>query len=136
MSTKRFGGCLCGAVRYSVEWPPIAVATCHCRNCQKQSGSALSLVGVLRRDALKVTGDLTVYEDRAESGATVYRKFCGQCGSPVITDTKAAEQQGIVFIKAGTLDDVSGLAPSTHYWTDSAQDWFAYPEGAVKLARQ
>jgi hypothetical protein len=136
MTTMRVGGCLCGAVRYTTEWPPMAVVACHCRNCQKQAGSALSMVGVLQRDKLTVTGDLTVYEDRAESGAAVYRKFCGKCGSPVITDTKAAEQQGIIFIKAGTLDDVSGLAPATHYWTDSAQDWFVFPDGCVKLARQ
>jgi hypothetical protein len=125
MSKSREGGCLCGAVRYIAEWPPIAVVACHCRNCQKQAGSALSVVGVLQRNALKVTG-----------APAVYRKFCGKCGSPVITDTVAAEQQGIIFIKAGTLDDVSGLAPATHYWTDSAQDWFVFPDGGVKLERQ
>lgn len=136
MTQNRTGGCLCGAIRYSAEWPPLAVVACHCRNCQKQSGSALSMVGVLRRDALQVTGELSVFEDRAESGAAVFRKFCPHCGSPIVTDTAAAERQGIIFIKAGTLDDVSGLAPATHYWTASAQEWFVFPDSGLKLPHQ
>ena len=132
----RHGGCLCGAVRYAVQWPPALVAVCHCGNCQKQAGSALSVVAFLKRDQLKVTGDLTTYEDTAASGEAVYRKFCGKCGSPVITETPSADRQGNIFIKAGTLDDSSGLAPTLHFWTKSAQDWFVFPEAGERLETQ
>jgi len=41
------GGCLCGQVRYSANADPAIVAVCHCKNCQKQTGTAFSvLVGV------------------------------------------------------------------------------------------
>lgn len=132
----RQGGCLCGAVRYETDWPPLAVVGCHCRNCQKQAGSALSVVGVVRRGILRLTGDLTTYQDKGASGQPVYRKFCGRCGSPVITDTPAAEAQDIIFIKAGTLDETADLTPTLHYWTQSAQGWFAFPDGAECLATQ
>ena len=59
----RQGGCLCGAVRYSVQWPPVMVATCHCVHCQKQAGSALSVVAFVKREQLEVKGDLSTYED-------------------------------------------------------------------------
>jgi hypothetical protein len=136
MSGVRKGGCLCGAVRYEADWPPLAVAVCHCRNCQKQAGSALSVVAFLKRGALRVTGDLSIFVDRSETGNAVYRKFCPRCGSPVVTDTDQAKTQGIIFIKAGTLDDTHDLAPTTHYWSERAQDWFVFPDGAARLARQ
>jgi hypothetical protein len=136
LTAMRQGGCLCGAVRYEALWPPLALVTCHCTHCQKQAGSALSVVGVVRRDALQLTGELTTYRDEGASGQPVYRKFCGRCGSPVITDTPAAEAQDIIFIKAGTLDETADLTPTLHYWTQSAQGWFAFPDGAECLATQ
>ena len=132
----REGGCLCGAVRYEAQWPPLMVATCSCKNCQKQAGSALSIIAVLPRDGLKVDGELTTFTDHAESGNVVFRKFCPRCGSPVITDTPAAADQGIIFIKAGTLDEAADLAPTTHYWTCSAQEWMEFPEAGEKLEKQ
>ena len=132
----RHGGCLCGKVRYTAVWPPLATVVCHCKNCQKQAGTALSVVAVLPRHGLQLSGELTTYQDRGASGQPVYRKFCGRCGSPVVTDTPAAEDQGIVFIKAGTLDEAADLAPTRHYWCDSAQHWFDFPAGAERLARQ
>lgn len=135
-ATLRHGGCLCGAVRYSVKWPPVLVATCHCRNCQKQAGSALSVVAFLKREQLEVSGTLSTYEDVGTSGDRVYRKFCGQCGSPVITETPSATADGNIFIKAGTLDDCSDLAPSLHFWTKSAQDWFVFPASGQCLETQ
>lgn len=136
MSEVRHGGCLCGAVRYEAEWPPLATVVCHCRNCQKQAGSALSVVGVLRRDGLRLVGQLTTYQDLGASGQPVYRKFCGQCGSPVITDTPDAEAKGVIFIKAGTLDETADLAPSLHYWTRSAQGWLTLPDDIECLEAQ
>jgi hypothetical protein len=136
MTTKRSGGCLCGAVRYEAAWPPVATAVCHCKNCQKQAGSALSVIAVLPRDGLSVTGTLTTYEDTADSGNPVYRRFCGRCGSPVISDTPGAEAQGIIFLKAGTLDEASDLVPTLHYWKNSAQSWFVFPDGVECLEAQ
>lgn len=112
------------------------VATCHCVHCQKQAGSALSVVAFLKREQLEVKGDLSTYEDTSASGAAVYRKFCGKCGSPVITETPAATLNGMIFIKAGTLDDCSGLSPTLHYWTKSAQDWFVFPQEGDRLETQ
>ena len=132
----RHGGCLCGAIRYTVPWPPKLVATCHCGNCQKQAGSALSVIAFLKREQLEVTGELSTYEDIGASGEAVYRKFCGKCGSPVITETPSATRQGDIFIKAGTLDDCSGLVPTLHFWTKSAQSWFVIPQGGQCLETQ
>jgi hypothetical protein len=48
---------------------------------------------------LEVTGDLKTYEDHGDSGGTVFRKFCPNCGSPVISDIPGLEAQGVRVIK-------------------------------------
>lgn len=132
----RTGGCLCGAVRYRMAWPAKGMVVCHCRDCQKQSGSAFSVVGVAARDDITVSGELATFSHPGSSGQTVNRRFCGRCGSPILTDTQAARDQGIIFFKAGTLDETADLAPDVHYWTQSAQHWFALPDGATCLEAQ
>ena len=136
MVAAREGGCLCGAVRYSVAWPPAAVMTCSCRHCQKQAGSALSVVLMFARDAVEVRGELKTYVDRGTSGQDIWRRFCSICGSPVLTDTPRAERHGIIFVKGGTLDEVTDLKPTAHYWTESAQPWMRYPDGDELVARE
>jgi hypothetical protein len=136
MSEIRSGGCLCGAVRYEATWPPVATAICHCKNCQKQAGSALSVIAVMPRDGLTITGNLSLFEDKGESGLPVWRRFCGSCGSPVTSDTPGAQEQGIIFLKAGTLDDATDLAPTLHYWKSSAQGWFRFADDDVCLEKQ
>ena len=136
MTEIRKGGCLCGAVRYEADWPPIVVATCSCKNCQKQAGSALSVIAILPAAGLRVTGELTTYNDTAKSGKAVYRKFCSTCGAPVVTETPEAAAQGLIFIKAGSLDQADDLTPTVHYWTSTAQHWVVFPETGTKLETQ
>jgi hypothetical protein len=133
---SREGGCLCGAVRYSVAWPPMMIATCSCRNCQKQAGSALSVIAMVAQSSMELSGTLSTYEDKGESGDAVFRKFCGKCGSPILTEVPSASAQGIAIIKAGTLDNSTDVQPSLHYWTCSAPSWMVFPEGGTKLDQQ
>lgn len=121
--SKHQGGCLCGKLRYEFEAEPLMTAICHCRNCQKQAGSAFSVIVGLPADALRLRGEtLAVYQDTGEdSGQPVLRYFCRDCGSPIKSEGAAAP--GLVFVKAGTLDDITWLAPSMAVWCDSAQPW-------------
>lgn len=115
------GGCLCGAIRYSVDGAPLVTAVCHCRHCQRQSGSAFSVMIAVKAKQLTREGDIATYRDRGDSGGEVARHFCPKCGSPLFSTLPAAP--AIVYVKAGTLDDVSALSPGVHLWTSSAQQW-------------
>jgi len=114
------GGCLCGKIRYTLNVEPQICVTCHCKNCQRQAGTALSIIIGVPESAVEITGDVKTYNDTGDSGARVRRQFCGDCGSPVFT---RLEQPGMMFIKAGSLDDTAGLTPSIHCYTKSKQDW-------------
>lgn len=122
------GGCNCGNIRYKIEGKPVIVAQCHCKNCQRQSGSAFSVNLMVKADGVTTTGDLTTYEDRdTHSGNPVYRRFCGTCGSPIFSEL--AQGNGMVIVKAGTLDDPTTLTPAVSVWTSTKWPWVELPEG-------
>lgn len=127
------GGCLCGKVRYSTDADPIFTGVCHCKNCQKESGSAFSVDIGVPKPALTVTGTLKTYTDRGDSGQPLYRKFCPECGSTVLAE--AAVMPDIVMIAAGTLDDTTGVRPGMHLYCSSKQDWTDIPGGVKSFAK-
>ncbi len=128
MSESLQGGCQCGAVRYQIDAKPVALAVCHCTDCQKQSGSAFGMSLVVPRDAFSVSGETRTFTKIAESGHKVDCVFCPACGVRVfhrphkLTDT--------LNVKPGTLDDTSALPPpSLSVWTRSRQPWvWLYPD--------
>ena len=127
------GVCLCGEVDYSVEVELQVFGVGHGKIFQRQTGCAWSVLFVVADDQIKFSGDLTTYEDHADSGNVVYRHFCGTCGSPV--KTSLPTQPGMTYIKAGTLDDTSVLHPQVHFWTDSKQEWVTVDENTPQIAK-
>jgi hypothetical protein len=79
----REGGCLCAEVRYAVESPPMRVTFCHCRFCQRATGSAYLVEPIFPKTDFKVTvGQPAIYKHRSEgSGKIVEINFCRQCGT-------------------------------------------------------
>ena len=82
------GGCLCGKVRYKVSAEPVFAGVCHCKNCQKGSGSAFSVVLAIPSAGLTVTGTLKEYVGRGDSGNATTKKFCPECGSPIAIEAE------------------------------------------------
>ncbi len=115
------GGCLCGKVRYSADAEPAFVGVCHCKNCQKGIGAAFAPVVALPQAALQVQGILKTFNDRGDSGKTLYRRFCAECGSSIMDEAEA--MPGLVMILTGTLDDASWVKPQMEIFCDSAQPW-------------
>lgn len=128
------GQCLCGAVSYELANPPQMMGVCHCRNCQRQAGSAFStLAGVAKAD-FTLHGEPRLYEDRdTDSGNAVERWFCGTCGSPIYSALPGMPDQ--IFLKAGTLDDTSGFKPGFHVWCSTKQDWVALEAGVPTMEK-
>ena len=121
MSSTLEGGCLCGKIRYRVSGDPAMQVNCHCKNCQRQSGSAFSTIMGFPESALSIEGEFKTYDDQGESGESVLRDFCPDCGSPLFS--RVAVAPGLTFIKAGTLDETASFAPAMHLWTKSKQEW-------------
>jgi len=123
------GSCLCGGVHYESNAEPLGTVICHCSHCQKVSGSAFSVNILVPTPSVTWQGSsLASYADKGESGKSLSRKFCRNCGSSLGTEADALP--GTMIIKAGTLDDKSWLKPNMHIWTRSAQPWVRIEEGA------
>ena len=71
------GSCLCGQINLTISSEPMMAGVCHCKNCQKQTGSAFStLAGFPLSDIDFGDSELSMYEDSAtESGSVVKRFF-------------------------------------------------------------
>jgi hypothetical protein len=115
------GGCLCGQISYTADGEAALVGVCHCKHCQKQSGTAFGLVIGVPKAAFSLKGDAKIYHDQGDSGERVDRAFCPNCGSLLTTD--AAVMPDLIFIKAGSLNDTSWVQPTIQMFCDSAQPW-------------
>lgn len=123
MNVMRRGCCLCGQVQVVLRNLPLAIASCHCNHCRKTSGAAFSLVAILPAQAVDLSGEVMAYDDIADSGARISRRFCGRCGSPVETASSITEQQGIRIIKLGLFDEINDLRPSVELFCRSRAGW-------------
>ena len=89
----RTGGCLCGAVRYSVRGDPVHVVRCHCAGCRKESGSAFIVYVWWFVEAFEMSGEISSYDGRG---------FCPCCGSWLLDITHFDMH---IEIRIGSLDD-------------------------------
>jgi hypothetical protein len=122
MTTPLTGGCLCGAIRYTVSAPITELRACHCTHCQKGSGTGASVNAPIPSAAFKLTqGKPKRFTDTADSGRTLYRDFCGDCGSPLYSQRAATPE--LMALRAGTLDDAGNVKITTNIWTRSARPW-------------
>src|SRR5262245_28004692 len=125
------GGCLCGAIRYTVSAPITELRACHCHDCQKASGAGASVNATIPSGAFLVTkGTPKRYSVVAASGRTLHRFFCGDCGSPLFSRRETAPEN--TGLRIGTLDDSSGMRITTNIWTKSSRPW-AYIDTSTKL---
>ena len=119
--TKATGRCLCGAVSYEAEIPdrPVYAGLCHCRDCQRYTGSAFGESLMVPKAGVTLKGELRFYATPTERGSTMERGFCPVCGSGVLCRSPAWEDQYV--LAAGTLDDPGIFRPRINLFTRSAQ---------------
>ena len=113
------GGCLCGAVKYEVKGEPVRVAQCHCDDCRRATGSAFATnVFVKEEDIVVLQGETKSFQHSADSGSTMTKEFCGNCGSQLFGSGSSAP--GIKNIKIGSIDDVGDLKPQIEVFTSKS----------------
>ena len=114
------GRCLCGSVTFELSGSPNKVGACHCRQCQRWSGSVFAVGARFPESAFKLTsGEMKVYRQEI-----MERGFCSKCGSPFIYWYLAEEMAaGNVWISLGTLDEPEQFKPTYHYAVETEMSW-------------
>ena len=126
MQLPQTGGCHCRKIRYEITEAPQQVYTCHCTDCQRITSSAFSIGIVVAGTAFRLSGiEPRGIQRTADSGRVNTRLVCPECGSWICGQPR----DGLVRVRAGTLDDTSWLKPTRHIWTRSKQPWITLPTG-------
>jgi hypothetical protein len=115
------GGCMCGAVRYTIAEKPLAAGLCHCNRCRPQSGSAFSTVIFVHRSAITITGETAVFDDIGSSGLRVLRRYCPRCGSPLTTEADVTPD--VMFVKAGGINSNEWFHPVLELFVGRRRPW-------------
>ena len=121
------GGCACGGVRYRLNSAPIYVHCCHCRWCQRESGTAFALNAMIETDRLTLLkGETEVVPTPSESGKGQIFHRCPTC-KVALWSHYAGSGEAIAFVRVGSLDDPDACPPNVQIYTASKQPWVVLP---------
>lgn len=126
-SILRSGGCLCGSVRFEARGEPLRTMVCHCRFCQRVTGSSSFAEAMYPMDAVSLSGITpSSHAHRSEgSSRLVHVHFCPRCGSTVsLTFDRWPQVRGLA---RGAFDDPNSVSIGSHIWTASAQTGVVLP---------
>jgi len=122
------GGCACGQVRYRLLSAPLFVHCCHCKDCQRQTGSAFVLNALIETDRVeRLSGDHALFAMPTDSGRPHDVARCRGCGTAVWSHYGGLKV--LTFVRVGTLDEPAALPPDVHIYTRSKLPWIALPSG-------
>ncbi|MEP1144525.1 MAG: GFA family protein [Henriciella sp.] len=132
MTKKIEGGCTCGEVRYEVLSSPLIVHCCHCRWCQRQTGTAFALNALFEAEHVRVTkGEVEILAVASPSGRGQTIARCQSCRIAVWSNYYMGGLKDYIrFIRVGTLDNPDLLPPDVHIFTSTKQPWVQLPDGA------
>lgn len=121
------GGCSCGKLRYRLNAEPLIVHACHCRQCQRVTGSAFVLNALIEKSKVDhLSGSIANFHF-PDTYHTAY--FCPECATYVWSQYKSGRFDDCWFVRVGSLDDPDRTPPDVHIFLESKQPWVAIPEG-------
>ncbi len=128
------GRCTCGAVRYRMTDQPLFVHCCHCRWCQRESGSAFALNAMIEADrVVLIAGEPEIVPIPTNSGKGQKVSRCPSCRI-ALWSNYAGAGDAVRFVRVGTLEDPDRYAPDIHIFTASKQPWVVLPAGVPAVA--
>jgi hypothetical protein len=121
------GGCTCRAVRYRVATSPLFVHCCHCRWCQRETGSAFALNALIESNRVSlVGGEIEIVDTPSNSGRGQKIARCPVCRVAVWSNYAGAGDR-FRCVRVGTLDEPDALPPDIHIFTSTKQPWVLLP---------
>lgn len=128
------GGCTCRQVRYRLTSKPMFVHCCHCRWCQRETGTAFALNAMIESDRVELlAGEVEVVNTPSNSGKGQKISRCPRCRIAVWSNYAGAGDTAR-FVRVGTLDEPDRLPPDVHIFTMSKQPWVVLPAGTPAVA--
>lgn len=121
------GGCTCRHVRYRMAGEPLFVHACHCRWCQRETGTAFALNALIEADRVQLLqGEADLVNTPSASGKGQKIARCPRC-RVALWSHYAGAGDALSFVRVGTLDDPDRWPPDIHIFTASKQPWLRLP---------
>lgn len=120
---------MCGAVRFELSEPLLGALFCHCKRCQRRTGTGVSTTALTAPGSYRtVSGqDLVRTWDPGDGGYV--KAFCSTCGSQLFTHHP--DNPELLAVRMGALDEDPGIRPSAHQFTDYAAPWAPVPDDGL-----
>jgi len=116
------GGCLCGAIRFSITGKSMGSGACFCLDCQASNGGAPAYAAVHQKsDFLLEKGEPKVYWSQSETGNRIGRAFCADCGASIYGINES--RPDYLPITARALDDNSDFKVMALSWVSTTKPW-------------
>ena len=107
---------------------PLFVHCCHCRWCQRETGTAFALNAMIEAGRVELLqGTPVVVDTPSNSGKGQKITRCPDCQIAVWSNYGGAGE-AVRFVRVGTLDDPDSVPPDIHIYTDSKQPWVVLPQ--------
>jgi hypothetical protein len=116
------GTCGCGEVSYRMLTEPMFVHCCHCKECQRQTGSAYVLNAIIEADRVEFDGPVIECTLATPSGKGQIITRCAKCGTAVFSSYMVRLGK-LRYVRVGTLDDPALCPPDVQIFTSSKQPW-------------
>ena len=110
------GKCLCGNVSYQCHSEPKAIFNCHCEDCRRATGSVFGTNLFVPETKVEISGKVSSYSHISDSGSTMTKRFCPNCGSLLFGSNSA--KPNVVSIRAGTVDQLPLIKPQINLFMD------------------
>lgn len=123
------GGCACRAIRFRATGRPLIVHCCHCRYCQRETGSAFVINALFEAERVAFEGaalDPVLTPSASGKGQKIHR--CPSCRVALFSNY-AQSGDAVRFVRVGTLDEPQAFPPDVHIYTSTKQPWLALPAG-------
>ena len=128
------GRCSCGALKYRMTSRPIITHCCHCRYCQRETGSAFAINAVIEADRVEIlSGETTEMTIPSESGKGLILVRCAECQETVWSHY--VQDRFTCWVRVGTLLEPDQIAPDVHIFVESKQPWVILPEEVPSFPR-
>lgn len=113
--------CQCGRLTAQISGEPQLIGVCHCRSCQRRTGSVFGTGAYFDKAQVRLSGPSTMYTRLGHSGLEMRYSFCPSCGTTLYWELDAMPQ--LCSIALGTLDDPRAYSPSHSWWEQSSVSW-------------
>ena len=113
--------CSCGQLHLTCEGEPVRVSICHCRACQRRTGSAFGAQARFPRAKVRVCGRSATFVRVGDSGTQATFHFCPDCGATVYWEMRALPD--FIAVALGAFADPAFQAPAISVYEEFAHPW-------------